>query len=61
MDTRQLKPVVSIRVETRKIEDVNVIESSKYINHNDSSDRKWLTNHMHWAVRNGRQVTIYPH
>lgn len=58
MDTRQRRIVVPISVETRKIEDVNVVESIKYINHNDSSDRKWLTNHMHWAVRNGRQVTI---
>lgn len=32
---------------------------SKRINWNNSSDRKWLVNHMHWAIHNDREVSIY--
>ena len=30
----------------------------KSIDWNDSSDRKWLMNHLHWAMNNGRQVRL---
>ena len=33
-------------------------ESEKLINWHDSSDRKWLTNHMHWALLNGREIRL---
>lgn len=33
---------------------------SKTINWRDSSDRKWLTNHMHWAMHNQHEVTLVP-
>jgi hypothetical protein len=33
---------------------------SKVVDWNDSSDRKWLTNHLHWAVNNGQAVLIRP-
>lgn len=33
-------------------------ESSKKINWDDSSDRKWLMNHLHWAMHNSREVLI---
>lgn len=32
----------------------------KSIDWSDSSDRKWLTNHMHWAMNNGQTVTLIP-
>lgn len=32
----------------------------KTINWQDSSDRKWLMNHMHWAMHNNRTVTLIP-
>ncbi len=35
-------------------------ESSKVIDHANSSDRKWLGAHCFWAARNGRRVTTYP-
>lgn len=33
-------------------------EKEKLIDWTDSSDRKWLVNHLHWAVHNDREVTI---
>ena len=33
---------------------------TKTIDWNNASDRKWLTNHLHWAVNNGQEVTIIP-
>lgn len=35
-------------------------ESSKIIDHNNSSDRKWMMNHIHWAMRNSRTVALRP-
>lgn len=32
----------------------------KPIDWNNSSDRKWLTSHMHWAFHNQRKVEIIP-
>lgn len=34
--------------------------SNKQINWGDSSDRKWLVNHMHWAMMNGHHVSVSP-
>lgn len=31
---------------------------TKSIDWNDSSDRKWLQNHLHWAMHNGREVRL---
>lgn len=36
------------------------MESLKVIDHDNSSDRKWLSSHLFWAMRNGRTVTIQP-
>jgi hypothetical protein len=33
---------------------------SKSINWTDSSDRKWLMNHLHWAMNNDRSVLLSP-
>lgn len=35
-------------------------ESQKQIDHDNSSDRKWLGSHSFWALRNGRKVTTVP-
>lgn len=32
----------------------------KHIDWHDSSDRKWLMNHMHHCMLNGKQVTLNP-
>lgn len=37
-----------------------VTESIKRINHDNSSDRKWLTSHIFWAMRNNRRIEIVP-
>lgn len=34
--------------------------ASKVIDWNDSSDRKWLQNHTHWAMMNGASVKLTP-
>jgi hypothetical protein len=36
------------------------IIGDKFINWNDSSDRKWLVNHQHWALNNGCAVMVRP-
>jgi hypothetical protein len=36
------------------------LESSKIIDHANSSDRKWLGNHSFWALRNSRIVETRP-
>ena len=37
-----------------------VYESQKIVNHSNPSDRKWLSSHLFWAARNGREVRITP-
>lgn len=37
-----------------------VFESDKIIDHANSSDRKWLSSHCFWALRNDRRVTTTP-
>lgn len=32
----------------------------KTIEWSDSSDKKWLMNHIHWAMHNARCVTLVP-
>lgn len=32
----------------------------KTINWSDSSDRKWLNNHLHWAMNNSQEVRLVP-
>jgi hypothetical protein len=31
---------------------------TKLIDYNDSSDRKWLDNHVTWSMHNGRIVSL---
>ncbi len=35
-------------------------ESQKVIDHDNSSDRKWLATHCFWAMRNLRAVSVMP-
>lgn len=32
----------------------------KDIDWHNSSDRKWLMSHLHWAMMNGRTTILYP-
>ena len=36
------------------------LESHKVIDHDNSSDRKWLGTHAFWAMRNNRKLVTYP-
>lgn len=56
------KPKLWIQVRTFQSVDPTAptLDSWKLIDHNDSSDRKWLANHLHWAMRNNRKVIIAP-
>lgn len=36
------------------------LESHKVIDHDNSSDRKWLGAHAFWAMRNNRKLVTYP-
>lgn len=36
------------------------LESEKVIDHDNSSDRKWLGGHCFWAMRNDRRVETTP-
>lgn len=35
------------------------VTSHKEIDWANTSDRKWLTSHIHWAVHNNQSVTIH--
>lgn len=48
-----------VMIETTIVYPAN-FESRKAIDWNNSSDRKWLMNHLMWAMNNGRRVTIEP-
>lgn len=67
MDRKELKITVSTyKREYRSVENTDymadrwVFESQKIVDHNKSSDRKWLGTHCHWAFRNNRKVEIHP-
>jgi hypothetical protein len=34
--------------------------AQKQIDWNDSSDRKWLVSHQHWAIMNGYAIVLIP-
>lgn len=52
------KPTLRVSIETFR--EADELDSLKSIDWNNSSDRKWLVNHMHWALHNSRQVIITP-
>lgn len=49
-----------VNIHTCPLGEPDFAASRKDINWNDSSDRKWLTNHMHWAMNNHQVVTLTP-
>ena len=38
----------------------DVIYDERQIDHQNHSDRVWLTNHLHWAMRNNHGVQLEP-
>jgi hypothetical protein len=52
---------MQIHVVTRKYDNgAWKYESEKIIDHDKSSDRKWLASHCFWAMRNMRKVITWP-
>src|SRR3546814_2104695 len=51
--------MLKVEIRTLKMTDGS-LESMKVIDHDKSSDRKWLATHCFWAMRNGRQVISTP-
>jgi len=52
------KPILRVSIETFR--ETGELDSLKSIDWNYSSDRKWLTSHLHWALHNSRQIIITP-
>jgi hypothetical protein len=52
--------VAVITIPIPYVEGKDEIINQKVINWKDSSDRKWLTNHMHWALHNSHHVSVSP-
>ena len=51
---------MKVNILTFNLKEVDAKTQAKAINWNDSSDRKWLMNHMHWAMNNSHGVTLAP-
>jgi hypothetical protein len=59
---------MQVKITTREITKLTPIvtcatatpNDSKEISWANSSDRKWLTNHLHWAMNNNHLVLIQP-
>src|SRR3546814_2677020 len=51
----RIDSMLKVEIRTLKMTDGS-LESMKVIDHDKSSDRKWLATHCFWAMRNGRQV-----
>lgn len=50
---------MKVKVHTSPL-DSSSVETRKSIAWDNSSDRKWLMNHLHWAMNNQQIVTLYP-
>src|SRR3546814_15951953 len=55
----RIDSMLKVEIRTLKMTDGS-LESMKVIDHDKSSDRKWLATHCFWAMRNGRQVISTP-
>jgi hypothetical protein len=58
-----MKVRILTKLLTKSTEESSIAEgemSQKTIEWNDSSDRKWLMNHFHWAMMNNHAVLIRP-
>lgn len=59
---------MEVKVTTKRLISANPSDSvsadepatAKLINWNNSSDRRWLVNHQHWALNNSHCVLIRP-
>lgn len=51
---------MKVRIVTEYLAPQRRLVSEKSIEWHDSSDRKWLNNHLHWAMMNQRSVTLMP-
>ena len=49
-----------VSAEVRTDDETWEIESMKVIDHDKTSDRKWLGTHCFWAMRNMRRVVTNP-
>lgn len=49
-----------VRILTYSVANPEAKTQGKAIDWNDSSDRKWLQNHMHWAMHNEHGVALQP-
>jgi len=52
------EPTLPVSIETFR--EADEFDSLKSIDWNNSSDRKWLTSHLHWAMHNSCQVILTP-
>jgi len=54
---------VQVRIVTqqRTARGFEICEIPKVIDWNNSSDRKWLANHTHWAMTNDKLVIYMPY
>lgn len=54
-------PVKKVRIKSEYFaEPGKRVVSEKTIFWSNSSDRKWLMNHLHWAMNNRTSVTLTP-
>ena len=53
-----MKHLVLVRTASKGGARVN--EPRKFIDWSNSSDRKWLNNHLHWAMMNDTAVMLSP-
>lgn len=51
---------MQVQVMTHPIDPPDARGSVKTINWNDSSDRRWLMNHLHHCMMNHKLVTLSP-
>lgn len=49
---------LAVVIQTRRNDELAGLGETKLINWNDSSDRIWLKSHLHWAMLNGRIVSL---
>jgi hypothetical protein len=49
---------LAIVIMTRRNDEEAGTGETKLIDYNDSSDQKWLTGHLRWAMNNGRIVSL---
>lgn len=51
---------MKVNVHTVPRGETDLSANRKDIDWRNSSDRKWLMNHMHWAMNNNQIVTLTP-